>query len=253
MRYSTDIFTNKPFFSFWTLFWLTFNSIPITLNWPTLIPYLFNFLSVRLGSSKPKLITSHWFYPAYPLTSVNYLLLYKNKLDLSSWLWKRFKGIFKWLGIYRILYLYTERYQTHISNTCPLSTCSSVSANALTWNNKWGRATCTYSRPKIDRKPLTTATISKSQWYALPWVIFFFSWIVIWIFYWWIMVKDVKIFSCPCEQKFSCLNVTCELRAELNVTGEPFCSVWWISSNCFENVRTFLEQLWFMVGFDLKI
>ena len=58
MRYSTDIFTNKPFFSFWTLFWLTFNSIPITLNWPTLIPYLFNFLSVRLGSSKPKLVTS---------------------------------------------------------------------------------------------------------------------------------------------------------------------------------------------------
>ena len=133
-----------------------FSSIPITLNWPTLIPYLFDFLSVRLGSSKPKLVTSHWFYPAYPLTSVNYLLLYKNKLDLSSWLWKRFKGIFKWLGIYRILYLYTERYQTHISNTCPLSTCSSVSASALTWNNKWGRATCTYSRWKIDRKPLTT-------------------------------------------------------------------------------------------------
>ena len=127
-----------------------------------------------------------------------------------------------WVYNYRILYLYTERYQTHISNTCPLSTCSSVSANALTWNNKWGRATCTYSRPKIDRKPLTTATISKSQWYALPWVIFFFSWIVIWIFYWWIMVKDVKIFSCPCVQKFSCLNVTCELRAELNVTGDHF-------------------------------
>ena len=36
------------------------------------------------------------------------------------------------------------------------------------------------------------------------------------------MIKDVKIFSCPCEQKFSCLNVTCELRAELNVTGDHF-------------------------------
>lgn len=57
---------------------------------------------------------------------------------------------------------------TYISNTCPLSTLSSTSANALTCNGEWGRAACTHGRPNSERKLLTTATTNKSQWYALP-------------------------------------------------------------------------------------
>ena len=54
--------------------------------------------------------------------------------------------------------------QTYISNTCPLSTLSSTSANALTWRGEWGNAACTHGRPKIDRKAFTNPTTSKSQW-----------------------------------------------------------------------------------------
>lgn len=52
---------------------------------------------------------------------------------------------------------------TYISNTCPLSTLSSTSANALTCNGEWGRAACTHGRPNSERKLFTTATTNKSQ------------------------------------------------------------------------------------------
>ena len=50
---------------------------------------------------------------------------------------------------------------------------------------------------------------------------------------------------------FKNLNVTCELRAELSVIHEAFCSALRISSYYFESICIVLKQLWLLVGFDL--